>query len=93
MIAPEPDPLWVIAFWLVVGISLTVTIYAAIVVAIDFVQSADDADVDPPAPVRVARPRVDPAAHQTSPLAAVPRLRPRDARVADPLTFDKRRVN
>jgi hypothetical protein len=82
MIAPELDPTWVVAYWTVVAVALAVSVWAIVVVVTDFVHMRH-ADVDPAPPVRVARPRVDPAAHQTSPLAAVPRVRPRDAGLAD----------
>jgi hypothetical protein len=35
---PQPDFGWLLAFWLVIGASLIVTIYAAIVLAYDFVR-------------------------------------------------------
>lgn len=82
---PELDPVWVIAYWAVVGVALGVSGWAFVVLAIDFRQSRH-ADVDPPAPVRVARPRVDPATHAAAPLATVHRLRPRDARLHDPVS-------
>jgi hypothetical protein len=81
---PELDPVWVIAYWAVVAVALGVSGWAFVVLVIDFVQSRH-ADVDPPAPVRVARPRVDPATHRPPPLAAVPRVRPRDARLRPPV--------
>jgi hypothetical protein len=89
---PELDPLWLIAYWVVMGAAVFVSIWAAVVLISDYVQSRH-ADLAPPDAMRVARSRLDSATHQRAPLAPLPRLRPRDAGLADPLTFEKRRVN
>jgi hypothetical protein len=81
---PELDPVWVVAFWTVLGVALGVSVWAAAVLVSDFRQSRH-ADVDSPAAVRVARPRVDPATDAAAPLAPVYRLRPRDARLHPPV--------
>jgi hypothetical protein len=85
MLVPELDPVWAIAYWAVVSVALAVTVWALIVVVSDW-RELRHADLDPAPRVRVARPRVDVATHAYAPLAAVPRLRPRDARLHDRVT-------
>ena len=84
MIVPELDPVWVIAYWTVMSVAVAVSIWAGIVRMSDF-RASRHADVDHSSALRVARPRVDPPAHPHAPLAAVPRLRPRDPRFHDPV--------
>ena len=79
MLVPELDPFWVVAYWVVMGAAVFVSVWALAVLVGDYVQSRH-ADVDRSSAVRVARPRVDPATHADAPLAPLPRLRPHDPR-------------
>lgn len=72
---PDPDLRWVVAFWLVIGVSLIVTLWAAVVLVSDLLRGGfSHADVDPPVVVRQPRPRLA-ASHRSADANGVSRVR------------------
>lgn len=80
----EIDPFWITAFWIVIGLSVAITVYGTVVLAWDYFHENDplvDQRVAGSDPLRLARPRVGPARRAAPPLSGLPELPHRNARV------------